>query len=74
MGTVLDALPSVAEQPGPDSGTTATSGQLTTAEGQALRALRAIIFERDPLRVFGRLRRVPAPSGDLLWVCVIPLR
>ncbi len=69
MGTFLDALPSAPERPGPDSGTTATSGQLTTAEGEALRTLRAIIFEHDPLRAFGGLRRVQAPSGDLLWVC-----
>ena len=69
MGTVLETLPSAAEQPGPDSGLTATSGQLTAAEGEALRALRAIIFEHDPLRAFGGLRRVQAPSGDLLWVC-----
>ena len=69
MGTFLDALPSAPERPGPNSGTTATSGQLTTAEGEALRTLRAIIFEHDPLRASGGLRRVQAPSGDLLWVC-----
>ena len=58
-----------AERPGPDSDVTAPSGQLTAAEGEALRALRAIIFDHDPLRAFGRFRRVQAPSGDLLWVC-----
>jgi len=45
------------------------SEQLTAAEGQALRAVRAIIFEHDQLRAFGGLRRVQSPSGDLLWVC-----
>ena len=69
MGTFLDALPSAAERPGPDSDTTATPGQLTVAEGEALRTLRAIVFEHDPLQAFGGLRRVQAPSGDLLWVC-----
>ena len=69
MGTDLDDLPSTTERSAPDSGLTATSGQLTAAEGEALRALRAIIFEHDPLRAFGGLRRVQAPSGDLLWVC-----
>ena len=46
-----------------------TAGQLTAAEGAALRAVRAIIFEHDQLRAFGGLRRVQAPAGDLLWVC-----
>jgi hypothetical protein len=48
-----------------------TSGprQLTAAEGQALRAIRAILFEQDRLRAFGGLRRVQEPSGDFLWVC-----
>jgi hypothetical protein len=69
MGTVLDALPGAPERSGPDSGTTAPPGQLTAAEGEALRALRAIIFEHDPLRAFGGLRRIQAPSGDLLWIC-----
>lgn len=44
-------------------------GQLTAAEGAALRALRTIIFEHDPLRAFGGLRRVQSSAGDLLWVC-----
>ena len=49
--------------------TSGSTGQLTAAEGAALRALRAIIFEHDRLRAFGGLRRVQAPAGDLLWVC-----
>lgn len=44
-------------------------GVLSRAEGQAARALRALIFEQDRLRAFGGLRRVQAPSGDLIWVC-----
>jgi internalin A len=46
-----------------------TTGQLTPAEGAALRAIRTVIFENDQLRAFGGLRRVQAPAGDLLWVC-----
>ena len=38
-----------------------STGQLTAAEGAALRAIRAIIFEHDQLRAFGGLRRVQAP-------------
>jgi internalin A len=43
--------------------------QLTPGESVALRAIRAIVFERDPTKAFGGLRRVQAPAGDLLWVC-----
>jgi hypothetical protein len=39
------------------------TGHLTAAEGAALRA---IIFENDPLRAFDGLCRVQAPAGDLL--------
>ena len=49
-------------------------GKLTPAEGQALRAVRQIIFENDPLHAFGDMRRVQAPSGELLWVCPIHYR
>jgi internalin A len=69
MGTMLDDLPGTAEQPPDNASTTASPGQLTAAEGEGLRALRAIIFEHDPRRAFGGLSRVQAPSGDLLWVC-----
>jgi internalin A len=45
------------------------TNQLNVAQDQALRAIRAILFEHDPLRKFGGLRRVLSASGDLLWVC-----
>lgn len=45
------------------------TGHLTPAEGAALRAIRAVIFEHDQLRAFGGLRRVQASAGDLLWAC-----
>jgi len=45
------------------------AGKLSPAEGQALRAVRQIVFEHDPLHAFGDMRRVQAPAGDLLWVC-----
>ncbi len=44
---------------------------LTAAEAAGLRALRRLLFEHDPTRSFGGLRRVQAPSGDLLWTCAI---
>ena len=43
--------------------------QLSEAQGQALRGIRAVLFEHDHARAFGDLRRVQAPSGDFLWVC-----
>jgi hypothetical protein len=51
------------------AGPAGSAGQLTAAEGAALRAIRTIIFEHDRLRAFGGLRRVQTPAGDLLWVC-----
>ena len=69
MGTLVAELPGT---PGEDLGRVGlgeATGQLTAAEGQALRALRAILFERDRRRTFGGMRRVQAPSGDFLWVC-----
>jgi len=39
------------------------------AEGSALRAFRAMLFNLDKKRAFGDLRRVLDPSGQVLWVC-----
>ena len=68
MKALVADLPVIQETQAEDS-LAASTGQLTAAEGAALRAIRAIIFEHDKLRTFGGLRRVQAPEGDLLWVC-----
>lgn len=68
MTTLIDDLPATADQHD-ETGLAKFSGQLTVAQGEALRALRAIIFEHDRLRAFGDLRRVQTSAGDLLWVC-----
>jgi internalin A len=68
MQTIVSDLPATAKAREEDS-LEETTGQLTAAEGAALRALRAIIFEHDTLRAFGGLRRAQAPAGELLWVC-----
>ena len=68
MKTLVEDLPSVLPELG-DGGPEQTTNKLTSAEADALRALRAIIFKSDPLRSFGGLKRVVAPSGDFLWVC-----
>jgi hypothetical protein len=69
MKTIVDDLPG---QPGVeliDIGQGQLTDQMTVAEAEALRTLRALIFEHDPQRKFGGLRRVQASSGDFLWVC-----
>jgi hypothetical protein len=68
MKTIITGLPSAKEGRAEDN-LTGSTGQLTAAEGAALRAVRVVIFEHDQLRAFGGLRRVQAPAGDLLWVC-----
>lgn len=67
MKTLVEDLPSLPELG--NVGPKRPTNKLTSAEADALRALRAIIFKSDPLRWFGGLRRVPAPSGDFLWIC-----
>ena len=70
MGTLVANLPG---KPSQDLASTAmdqASTDLTPAEGQALRALRVVLFQLDKLQAFGGLRRLQAPSGDFLWVCV----
>lgn len=69
MKALVDDLPKDSTEDLGSAISTETLGQLTSAEGQALRAIRAIIFEKDKVRAFGGLRRVQAPSGEFLWVC-----
>jgi hypothetical protein len=42
---------------------------LIFAEGEKWRILRSVVFEHDPRRAFGGLRRVLTRTGDYLWVC-----
>ena len=69
MSTLVAELPGEQDQNLDDVSLGEAKGQLTRAEAQALRAIRAILFEHDRLRAFGGLRRVLEPSGDFLWVC-----
>jgi hypothetical protein len=71
MKTLVDKLPEAKPHEleiEPEAQHTVVS-RLTPAEGQALRALRVLLFRQDQNRAFGGLRRVHAPSGDFLWVC-----
>ena len=67
MKTIVDSLPREPAREMADVGQ--ATGQMTAAEGDALRALRALILENDKMRKFGRMRRVQSSSGDFLWVC-----
>jgi internalin A len=69
MKTIVDALPAEAVKEQADVTSDQTTAHMTVAEGEALRALRALIFEHDRMRRFGGMRRVQASSGDFLWVC-----
>nr|WP_225980861.1 COR domain-containing protein [Micromonospora sp. B006] len=67
MKVITERLPAEVERQERLEGT--PKNELTKAEGQALRSLRALLFKYDENRIFGDLRRVQAPSGELLWVC-----
>jgi internalin A len=67
MKTVVDDVQLYLDQDRVDA--TQPSDKLTVAEGEALRALRVVIFEHDQLRAFGGLRRAQAPSGEFVWIC-----
>jgi hypothetical protein len=71
MNTIVAEFPDMGPQGtvSRDEDTPASAGKLTASEGEALRALRTIVFQHDQLRSFGGMRRVQAPSGELLWVC-----
>jgi hypothetical protein len=69
MSTLVEEIPDKTNYELSGLGHSGSTDRLTAAEGQALRAVRVMIFEHDKLRTFGGLRRVQAPSGDFLWVC-----
>ncbi len=56
-------------QEDPTSPPARLAGGLTRAEGSALRAFREMLFELDPPKAFGGLRRVQDPTGDFIWLC-----
>ena len=69
MKTLVDDLPDRKAEDQYDLIAHESAGRLTPAEGQAARALRILLFEKDRTQAFGDLRRVQAPSGDFVWVC-----
>jgi GTPase SAR1 family protein len=69
MESLLDELPEQEYHDRLEVRVHGSASQLTKAEGQAVRAFRVWLFERDRWRRFGGLRRVQAPAGDILWVC-----
>ena len=69
MGTLVADLPGKPGQDLENGAMDEAASDLTPAEGEALRALRVVLFQLDELQAFGSLRRVQAPSGDFMWVC-----
>ena len=69
MKTIIDDLPDSPLNELANVDLCQVTAQMTTAQGDALRMLRVLIFQNDKLRKFGGLRRVQASSGDFLWVC-----
>jgi internalin A len=68
MKTLSEKLPESAGAD-EDAGVREAPNQLTPAQGAALRNFRYTLLKADPQQSFGGLRRVQAPSGELLWVC-----
>jgi hypothetical protein len=69
MTTVVGKLPELEIKNEIDGVASGSTNQLSPAQGQALRGIRQVLFKQDPMRSFGDMRRVQAPSGDFLWVC-----
>jgi GTPase SAR1 family protein len=69
MKTLISSLPDQIPADQDELVERGLESKLTVAQGQALRAVRVLLFEHDRMRSFGDLRRVQAPSGDVLWVC-----
>jgi internalin A len=69
MSTLVADLPVPPARELAGAGIGGETGRLTAGEGEALRAIREILFEHDQLRSFGGMRRVLGASGDFLWVC-----
>ena len=69
MKTLIGKLPTKIAGEHLDLDSREPNAQLTVAEGEALRGMRAVLFDQDRARSFGDLRRVQAPSGEFLWVC-----
>jgi hypothetical protein len=62
---LVDACPEFADARVPSADT----GDPTTADGPALRALRELLNAEDPQRRFGDLHRTVTASGDFRWIC-----
>ncbi|MFJ6199071.1 COR domain-containing protein [Micromonospora sp. NPDC092111] len=69
MGAVTNLFPGASDHPHrPNSFAPAETGSRAD-EVAGFRAVRELLFELDPAREFGGLRRVVSESGDYLWVC-----
>lgn len=69
MAAVVAEPPTKPRRVSGGAGAEPAGERLTAAEGQGLRGLRSLLFDKDQSRAFGGLRRVQAATGDFLWVC-----
>jgi hypothetical protein len=69
MNALVHDLPGKLSDEQIEIGLGEATGRLTAAQGQALRAIRTVLFEHDRLRSFGGLNRVARPSGEFVWIC-----
>ena len=69
MTTLASELPHVSTDPLSDSLHDQEPDAPARAQGQAMRAIRQIIFQQDQVQSFGDMRRVTTAAGDYLWLC-----
>jgi Leucine-rich repeat (LRR) protein/GTPase SAR1 family protein len=69
MTTLASELPQLKPVASPDRRPATASRPLAPAQGQAMRAVRTTIFQHDPNKAFGDMRRVLTTAGDYLWIC-----
>jgi internalin A len=68
MTTLSNELPRLDPVTPPGIPATA-SHPVAPAQGEAMRAVRTAIFQHDPNKAFGDMRRVLTAAGDYLWIC-----
>ena len=69
MTTLASELPALKAGASPGDLPEQAAGPMAPAQGQAMRAIRTVIFQHDAQKAFGDMRRVLTAAGDYLWIC-----